>query len=340
MARHSGSVDVRPIELEYAINDQLSRLERSDEPTGHQHDDRRRNADSSGFSNHSIDLHYDYSVVNAHDTNTDSARQTGTAAYIVPLNTKDRVQLNLSVGDIKYSSSQSADYISQSANLQYVRVGDSIEFDGRIGYTVFDQKQHADNVGGTTGNAKLTWLVSDATSVYASYARSIQDQSANLTTGIPTFGQTVTDNTNVTTPYTLDETSIGVSTKLGHNTVGLTGYIDDQKYENSTQVNQPVQADQNTKGVTLSIGRSLWPTLEGHIYANYSKVDYSKVDLIPSSNQDTYDTGLRLDWTRWRNLTVFVGTTYTKRTSDVATEEYNEWVGTIGLTYTLIGPRK
>jgi hypothetical protein len=285
-----------------------------------------------GFSNHLIDLRYAASLYNANSTNTDSQTQTGTASYIVPLSTKDRIQLNASVGDTKYNSSQSPDYISQSGNLQYVRGGDWIELDTQVGYTVFDQQQGAKNVSGTTGDVKLTWHASEATTVNASYTRSLQSQSQNITTGIPSFGQTVTDNTNTTTPYTLDATSLGLSTKLGPNTIDQRGYIEDQKYENGTLTSPATQPDQNTKGVKLVLGRALRPTLRGRIFVNYSKVDYKG-----SSNQDNYDAGLRLDWTRWRNLTVSAGTEYSKRTSDVASQEYNEWMGTISLMYMLVG---
>ncbi len=287
-----------------------------------------------GFSNHRVDLRYEYSIVNAHQTETDSKRQTGTVSYVIPLNVTDRIQLNGSVGDVNYDSSRSVDYVGRTADLQYVRGGklDVIELETRIGYSEFDRKHLSDNPSATIGDATITWHATTITTFVASYTRSLQDQSTDLATGIPDFGQTLTDNTNVTTPYTLDAWSLGVTTQFGYNTVDLTGYIDDQTYENAPQTGQLVQPDQNTKGVTLGISRALRPTVQGRLFVNYSKADFKD-----SSNQDNYDTGLRLEWTGWRNLTVAAGTTYSKRTSDVASQEYDEWAGAISVFYSLIG---
>ncbi len=289
-----------------------------------------------GYGSHKIELHYDYSWVNAHDTMTDSKRQTGTAAYIIPLSTVEQIQLNASTSDVKFDNSKlSPDYVSYSGNLQYVRGGDWIEVDTQMGYTVFDRTQGAKNASAITGDLNLTWHVSEVTTVKASYARSLEDQSQDLATGIPAFGQTVTENTNVTTPYTLDATSLSFTTPLGHNIVDLTGYIDNQEYENGSQNFPTTQPDQKTKGVTLGISRPLRPTLNARMFGDFSTTDYKD-----NGNQHNYDAGLRFDWTRWRDLTISAGTFYRKRTSDIATDEYTEWVGSISLMYMLIGTRR
>ncbi len=131
-----------------------------------------------GPSDHTIDLHYDYAVVTAQRTDTDSKEQIGSVAYIVPISPERHIQLNASYGDVNYDSSQSIDYVSKSADLQYVSTGDLIELDSSIGYTVFDQSQHADDVSGTTGGINLTWHSSVTTTFNASYSRSIESQSA------------------------------------------------------------------------------------------------------------------------------------------------------------------
>lgn len=281
-----------------------------------------------GLSNHIVELGYDYSVVTAQRTDTDSVRQTGTASYIIPISTERRVQLNASYGDVNYDSSQSIDYVSNSADIQYVSTGEVIELDTSIGYTVFDQSQQTDDVSGTTGDINIVWHANLNTTVTASYSRSIEDQSTDVAEGIPDFGENFDANSGITTPFTLDAASLGVSTQLGHNTVDLTGYIDSQDYDGG------IQPDQDTKGVTLGIARALRPTLNARIYANYWTVDFKDDDT-----QDNYSTGMRFDWTRWRNLTVSAGTEYQKRTSDVPTEEYQEWAGSISLMYTLLGNR-
>ncbi len=290
-----------------------------------------------GFSNHQVDLHYDYSIYNAHQTETDSQRQTGTVSYVIPLNATDQLQLNGTVSDVNYDSSRSIDYVGRTADLQYVHGGeqDLLQLNTRIGYSEFDRKHDSDDPAATIGDVTITWHATTVTTFIASYSRSLQDQSTDLATGIPDFGQSVTENTNVTTPYTLDAWSLGVTTQLGYNTVDLTGYINDQTYDNGAQTGQLVQPDENSKGVTLGIGRALRPTVQARLFANYSKDDFKD-----SSEQHNYDTGLRLDWTGWKNLTVSAGTTYRKRTSDVATDEYKEWAGTISLFYSLIGQRK
>ncbi len=71
------------------------------------------------------------------------------------------------------------------------------------------------------------------------------------------------------------------------------------------------------------------------MYANYWTVDFKDDDT-----QDNYGTGLRLDWTRWRDLSISIGTDYTKRTSNVPTEEYTEWSGLMTVLYSLVGQRR
>lgn len=290
-----------------------------------------------GPSNHRIDLGYQYAVVTEQRSDTDSKRQTGSFAYIVPISPKRQIQLNASIEDVNYDSEQNPDYLSKSANLRYVNQGDQVDFDSSVGYTVFDRSQQADNVAGVVGNFNVAWHVSERTNVSASYARSIEDQSTNVTAGIPQFGQEFSDNTGTITPYTLDTFTLGITTQLGHNSLDLTGYIEDQNYDDGGVVTPTNgnDADQNTKGVALGISRALRQTLKARIYANYSTVDYKD-----QGNQDNYSSGLRLDWTRWRNLTVSAGTTYTKRESDIPFEEYTEWAGTIGFMYALVGGRR
>lgn len=288
-----------------------------------------------GPANHLINLRYDYAVVTAQRTETDNNRQTASAAYIIPLSERRRVQLNASFVDVKYDNSTNSDYTSPSGNLQFVSEGDSIDVDTNIGYTVLDQKQGADDVSGTIGALHGTWHASANTNVNASYVRSIQTESDNLTEGNPDFGQTFSDNTGVTTPYTLDTTTVGISTVLGHNRIGLTGYIENQDYDGAspTQPANLTAEDQDTKGLILNVSRALRPSLDGELYAEFSTADFKGSDIT----QDDFSTGLRIDWTHWRHLSIAFVTEYTKRTSDDPTQEYTEWRGTVGLFYTLIG---
>jgi hypothetical protein len=282
-----------------------------------------------GPSNHNIDLHYDYAVTTAQDTNTDSKRQTGTIAYVIPLSPQRRIQLNGSLGHVDYESSLYTDYDSKSGDLQFVNQGETIELDTSIGYTVFDRDVEND-VSGVTGDIHLIWNASESTHFNASYARTIQDQSENLVAGIPHYGQNFVDNTNLTTPYTQDAYSVGVATELGHNLITLAGNINYQNYD-GTQVGQTVQ-DQDTKGVTLGITRALRQTLRAQMFANYTDTDFHDGD-----RQKNFSTGIRFDWTRWRNLTISAGTEYAKQTSDVPASEYNVWTGTLTLMYTILG---
>jgi hypothetical protein len=282
-----------------------------------------------GPSNHTIDLHYEYAFSDAQRTDTDSRRQTGTVAYVVPLSPQRRIQLNGSLGRIDYDSSLYSDYTSKSAHLQFVNDGDSIKLDTQVGYTVFDRNE-ADDVSGMTGNIDIIWNLSTTTHITATAARSLQDQSQNVLEGIPEFGQTFRANTNITTPYTLDAYSLGIATQLGHNNITLTGTMDAQNYDGA-QPGQTIQ-DQDTKGVILGIGRALRQTVHAQLYANYLDTDFHDGD-----RQKNYATGLRIDWNRWRNLSISTATAYQKQTSDVTANEYTEWTGTISFMYTLLG---
>ncbi len=259
-----------------------------------------------GPSNHLIDLRYDYTFYNAQRTDTDSQSQTITGAYIVPISETRRVQLNAIVSDVSYDSSENPDYVSQSGNLQYVSEGDNIELDTSIGYTVFDRKQQADDLSATTGEFNIVWNASNVSRLSASYSRSLQTESNNTTAGIPDFGEAYTDNTNTTAPYTLEPTNVGIVTELGYTTVDLRGYLSDQDYDGAQQ-------DQRTTGTTLRLSRALRPTLNAQLFANYAHIDFNDQD----QKDKHFSSGLRFDWSRSRDFTISVGTTYQKRTSDV-----------------------
>lgn len=282
-----------------------------------------------GFSDHLIDLRYEYSFYTAQSTDTDNESQTVTGAYIIPISLSRRVQLNAAVSDVNYDSSQNPDYVSQSGNLQYVSEGDQLELDTSIGYTVFDRKQQADDVSATTGDFNIVWHTSDVSSLNASYSRSLQDASSDVTAGIPDFGEVPNGNTNTTAPYTLEATALGITTRLGHNTVDLSGYVNDQDYDGAQQ-------DEHTTGTSLRISRALRQTLTARVYVNYEHIDFTDQD----QKDKDFRTGLQLEWLSSRDLSVSLGTTYQKRTSDAAGEGYEEWAGSISFLYALVGSRK
>jgi hypothetical protein len=285
------------------------------------------------FRNQTINIGYDYAWVSYDSTDTDSKRQTGTVSYVIPLSDVRRIQLNGSYGDVDYDDPLYDDYTSQSGDLQFVNEGDHFAIDASLGFTVF-HRDRQDDVSGTTGKFGITWYASDVTSLSASYSRSIHDQSINATAGIPEFGESFTDdNSNITTPYTLDSYRVGVETQFGSNQINLTGYVKDQNYD-GVQPGQTIQ-DQDTRGATLRITRPMRPTLTAQLYGNYSTNDYNEGD-----NQDTYRAGLRFNWTRWQRTSVHFGGAYAKRTSDVPSEEYTEWVGMVGVDIMLIGSRR
>jgi hypothetical protein len=287
-----------------------------------------------GPSNHEIHLHYGYEFSNAEDTDTDSRRQTVDLNYVIPLSPRSRVQLNGSFGHVDYDNDLYSDYNSKSGNLEYAVQGDLIELDTSVGYTVFDREDQ-DDVDGVTGNVDVVWHLSSTTHANAGFSRSIQDQSDNIRAGIPQFGETFNDNSGITTPYTLDAYTLGLTTELGHNEITLTGHINDQNYDGSDP-GQNVQ-DQDSKGVVLGIGRALRQTVHAQLYATYTNTNFHDGD-----RQKFYGTGLRIDWNRWRNLTLSTATAYQKQDSDQEANEYTEWTGTITVMYTLYGntPRR
>jgi hypothetical protein len=281
----------------------------------------------NAFSSHHVDVGYHYSFDNADTTNTDSRRQTGDVAYVIPLDLAKRIQFNVSLGKVDYDSSTATNYVSREGDIQYAARGDSVDIDTSIGYTVFDQEGNVDNVHGTTGNFDVAWRATPVSTITASYSRSLGDGALDSNVGIPQFGQTFTDNSGLTQPYTVQLARLGVGTQLGHNTVNLSSYYQDQSYQDISG------RDSDTVGGTIRVVRRLWPTLSATLYADYSKTDYSGESR---TDHDT-DTGLQLTWTRWRNLSFYATTTYSRRNSDDPTVEYTEWIGAFTLMYTLMG---
>jgi hypothetical protein len=282
----------------------------------------------NSFSNHLVDIGYHYTFDNADTTNTDSRRQTGTVAYIIPLSGRNRIQLNGALGKVDYDSSTATNYDSREGDMQYVSLGDHVDIDTALGYTVFDQEGHVDNVHGTTGHFDVVWRATSTSRVTATYSRALDDGALNGNAGIPQFGQTFNDNSGLTQPYTVQQARLGFDTPFGHNTLGLTSYFTDQNYQDVTG------QDQKTVGGTIRMDRRLRPTVSADVFVDYSDTEYEGQDRTDHN----FDTGLRLTWTRWRNLTFYASTIYTKRTSDDPAEEYTEWVGAFSLLYTLTGP--
>jgi hypothetical protein len=287
------------------------------------------------FSNHKIDLHYDYEIDTAQETDTDSHRNNVRLSYIVPLSLQRRIQLNGEFSHVNFDSSQWNDYDRKGANLQFANEGDTFEIDTKAGYTILDQEGPAKDVEGTTGNFRIAYHASDTTILSASYARAIEDQTTNNAAGIPALGETFTDNSGVATPYTLDSYRAGVTTQFAHNQFDLSGFYEDQNYDYGGQIPDPTtfQPNQKTRGVDFGVTRAIRPTITGYMYGEYSKVDYE----FGTPDQDTYRAGLRLDWNRWRKLSLWFGVDYTKRTSDLSTSEYTEWREYVTLWYTLVG---
>ena len=283
----------------------------------------------NAFSDHRLNVGYHYSFDNADTTNTDSRRQTGNFAYVIPFDPRTQIQFNATIGKVDYDSSTATNYTSREGDFQYVRRGDRVDFDASLGYTVFDQEGHVDSVHGTTGYLDLGWHATPISTITVSYSRALGDGALDSTAGIPQFGQTFTDNSGLTQPYTTQTARLGLDTQLGHNMLTLTTYYSDQSYQDISGQNE------DTVGGTIRAVRRLWPTLSATLFVDYSKTDFSGQSR---TDHDT-DTGLRLTWTRWRNLSFYATTTYTRRNSDDPTVEYTEWVGAFTLMYTLVGAR-
>jgi hypothetical protein len=280
------------------------------------------------ISNHLIDIGYHYTFENADRTDTDSRRQRGDVSYVVPMSLRDRFQVNVSVGKVDFDSSDANNYTSHEGNVQYVSQGDNLDLDTSVGYTVFDQENGLDDVTATTGNFDLTWRATPLSTFAASYSRSLGDGALDANSGIPDFGETFTDNSGLTDPYTAQVASLGFDTPLGHNTVGLTTYFRDQKYEDVSD------QDQKTVGATLRIQRRLRQTMDATTFVDYSETEFDGEDRTDHD----FSAGLRIEWARWRNLSLFASTIYTKRNSDDAASEFTEWEGSFSLMYTLMGP--
>jgi hypothetical protein len=115
----------------------------------------------------------------------------------------------------------------------------------------------------------------------------------------------------------------------------LSAFYDEQNYDYGGQIPTVTtfQPNEKTRGVDLGVTRAIRPTITGHLYGEYSKTDYDSV----TPDQDNYRGGLRVDWNRWRRLSIWLGADYTKRTSDASFNEYTEWREYITIWYTLLG---
>ena len=283
----------------------------------------------NAFRDHRIDLSYHYALENATDTNTDSRRQYGTLSYVIPTGATRRLQFNVSGGKVNYDSSGAVNYTSREADVEYVVESERVDMDMSLGYTVFDQQDQLDDITGTTGSFDLRWRATATSTLVAAYSRSLGDGAMDVSGGgLGQFGQPgVSENSGLTQPYTAQQANLGFDTQVGHNTVTLAGYLRDQKYEDISD------EDQKTAGSTIRIERHLRQELSATAY-----VDYSSTQFEGDSRTDhDFDAGLQLHWARWRNLSLFASTVYTRRNSDDPTAEFTEWQGSFGFVYTLTG---
>jgi hypothetical protein len=275
-----------------------------------------------------LSLGYRYGWQNTNETDSDSETQTGTLAYVFPLSSMRRVQINGVVSDEDFDDELTPDTTTYGGDLQYVSTGATIDVDMALGYTLVDRELDRDDVDGITGRGSFVWHVSSVTSASLTYAHAITSETPDALTGIPDFGEEFDENSGLNEVYTSDDVGVSFSTEVGRNRVTLGATYRKLDYED-------VPNDEETAGASFSIERRIRPTVTGSLFSSISRTEFD----IDDRQDDRWDSGVRISWEGFKRLTIALSGSYFQQESDDEFNDYDEWRGVISLGYRLIGAR-
>lgn len=214
--------------------------------------------------------------------------------------------------------------------LRWDRRGARLELSADVGASRIEFED-ADRRDGSLLRLRARWLPDDTQSVEMRAARQYSDAVADLIgaaprleefelpVGLPSLRSTFLN------PDVYRETTV----VLGHTRNGrrlfsrIEAYWRDQDYARSDSL------DQQVRGASIGVSRRLRETLDLNLYASFDRRDY----LLEAREDRDSLYGLALRWRRLRNLELELGASRVRRSSDLASQEFEETRYFLGLIY-------
>ena len=186
-----------------------------------------------------------------------------------------------------------------------------------------------DDVDGLIFDLDFTWQAGANTVVGISGSQQIRDRSTELGRGRSDFGDSVNVNSDLNEVFTETLAEISLTRTIGRSQIGVRAFAAQEDYED-------IPRDNDRTGVGLTFARDLTPltTLKASIELGTREFDDQNEEF------DEVRGNVQLIWRAGRRLTVSLGVQYEDREADtLGTREYDEWIGSIGVSYTILGAR-
>ncbi len=136
-------------------------------------------------------------------------------------------------------------------------------------------------------------------------------------------------NSDLNEVFTEIIADVSLTRTIGRSQIGVRAFTAQEDYED-------IPRDTDRTGVDLTFARELTPltTLRASIELGTREFDDENEEF------DEVRGNVQLIWRAGRRLTVSVGVQYDDREADtLGTREYDEWIGSIGLSYAILGAR-
>lgn len=273
-------------------------------------------------------LAYLYSDVNA-ETRTDSERHTGTARYIIALSATRSLTFEASNSQVEFDNPFAPDLDTWTGSATLSQTGSSSELSLTGGYSTVGRSMNRDDVDGLIFDLDFTWQAGANTAVGISGSQQLRDRSSELGTGTGDFGDSVAVNSDLNEVFTETLAEISLTRTIGRSQIGVRAFAAQEDYED-------IPRDNDRTGVGLTFARDLTPltTLRASIELGTREFDDENEEF------DEVRGNVQLIWRVGRRLTFSVGAQYDDREADtLGTREYDEWIGSIGVSYTILGAR-
>ena len=269
-------------------------------------------------------LEYRYIDVNAEETDTNSERHNGDLSYLLGLSSNRTVTFVGNYSDIDYDNEFVPDAESWTGMVGYSQTASDLDLSASVGYSSFERDGDLDTVDGGVYDLDLTWRADGSTTVSLRASRGIQDQSSNLTNDV-SFDEPINEDTDLNEVFTETRGEVSISHAFGRTNVTLRAYASEEDYED-------VARDSDRIGVSLSLNRNLSPRTTFSADVDFANREYDQI----GDEQDELRARIEFRHRLGRRLALTWGVRYEDRDADV-TESYDELIGMVQLSYTVLG---
>ncbi|MCZ6619801.1 MAG: hypothetical protein O7E57_16900 [Gammaproteobacteria bacterium] len=271
-------------------------------------------------------LAYLYTDVDYNETQTDSERQMGTARYIVALSRTRSLSFDVSNDRVDFDSLFAPDLDIWTGSVTISNTGSNSQFSFTGGYSTVGRTMNREDIDGSIFDLDISWQAGINTVVAISGSRQFRDRSTELGTGRSDFGESVEVNTDLNEVFTETLAEVSLTQTIGRSQIGIRASASEEDYED-------VPRDNTRTGIGVTFARDLTPLTRLRAGVEIATRDFDD----ENEKFDQLTGNIQLVWRAGRRLTVSVGAVYQERDSDRISGDYDEWAGSIGVSYVILG---